>query len=398
MKKFWIFICIVIVFTTIISFVYCADINNNENLNKTNTKEDNKTEAIDELEFIESIESKEPTEHTKHLEPTESEEPIDSIETSKEIQEEEKKEATISMVGDMTFVKSVDTNIKKHGEGYILEGYGPYMKKSDIVLGNLETSVSLRGKAMENKEYTFRSSPAALKALKDNNFTAVSIANNHVLDYGRDAFSDTLNNLDKVGMLYAGGGRNKKEANAGVIIEKNGITVGFLAFSKVIPKVDWYATNIRSGIIGSYKVHEKEFVALIKEIKKNCDVLVVSVHWGKEYATAIRDEEKYIGHSMIDAGADVIMGHHPHVVQGLEIYKDKPIFYSLGNFIFYGFKNKLCNKTIMAEFKVNKKAEITNISIMPGNIINGRPIPMEGSEKEEFLKYFNKLSINYKIN
>lgn len=398
MKKFWIFICIVIVFTTIISFVYCADINNNENLNKTNTKEENKTEAIDELEFIESIESKEPTEHTKHLEPTESEEPIDSIETSKEIQEEEKKEATISMVGDMTFVKSVDTNIKKYGEGYILEGYGPYMKKSDIVLGNLETSVSLRGKAMENKEYTFRSSPAALKALKDNNFTAVSIANNHVLDYGRDAFSDTLNNLDKVGILYAGGGRNKKEANAGVIIEKNGITVGFLAFSKVIPKVDWYATNIRSGIIGSYKVHEKKFVALIKEIKKNCDVLVVSVHWGKEYATAIRDEEKYIGHSMIDAGADVIMGHHPHVVQGLEIYKDKPIFYSLGNFIFYGFKNKLCNKTIMAEFKVNKKAEITNISIMPGNIINGRPIPMEGSEKEEFLKYFNKLSINYKIN
>ena len=307
----------------------------------------------------------------------------------------EKKEITISMVGDMTFVKSVDTIMKKNGDGFILEGYGPYMKKSHIVLGNLETSISKRGKAIEKKEYTFRSRPEVVKVLKDNNFSAVSIANNHILDYGMEAYLDTLDNLKKHGLLYAGGGRNKEEAEKGVIIEKDGIKVGFLAFSKVIYSVDWYAKNTRPGIVGAYKVQEPGFVKTIKEMRKNCDVLVVSVHWGAEGSDQIRDEEKYIGHSMIDAGADIIMGHHPHVVQGIEIYKEKPIFYSFGNFIFYNFRSPLSNQTMMATVTVDDKGNVSKVDIVPGKIINGKPTPMEGVEREKFIKYFNGLNINY---
>jgi poly-gamma-glutamate synthesis protein (capsule biosynthesis protein) len=311
---------------------------------------------------------------------------------------EERKEVTISMVGDIIFYGSVESYMKKYGDHYLLESYGPLMKKSDIVLGNLETSISKRGVPVEDKQYTFRGKPEALKTLKNNNFTAVSIANNHVLDYGVEAFLDTLNYLEKYELLYAGGGRNKEEALKGILIEKNGIKVGFLAFTKVVPLVEWYAGKNKPGIIGAYMVHEKEFVKAIKDMKQNCDVLVVSVHWGKESSTVIREEEQYIGRRMIDAGADIIMGHHPHVVQGIEIYKGKPIFYSLGNFIFTKSRNDLNNKTIMANVTVDKEGNIIDINIIPGNINNGKPTPMEGAEKDSFIKHLNKMNVNYVVN
>lgn len=308
---------------------------------------------------------------------------------------EETKTVTISMVGDMLFYGTVDSYMKKYGDAYVLEGYGPLIKKSDIVLGNLETPMSHRGEPMEEKQYTFRGRPEVLKILKENNFSAVSIANNHVLDYGTDAFLDTLDNLKKYEILYAGGGINREEAEKGAIIERNGIKVGFLAFTKVVPVVDWYAGKNKPGIIGAYKVHEKEFVRIIQEMKMNCDVLVVSVHWGQEGTTTIRDEEKYIGRCMIDAGADIIMGHHPHIVQGIEIYKNKPIFYSLGNFIFTTSKVDICNKTIMANVEVDKEGNISDIHVIPGTIVNGKPTPMEGVERDNFIKYLNSLNVNY---
>lgn len=311
--------------------------------------------------------------------------------------EEENKNITISMVGDMIFYWSVEASMKKYGDGFVLEGYGPLMRQSDIVLGNLETPVSKRGKPMEDKQFTFRGRPEILKILKDNNFSAVSIANNHVLDFGPDAFLDTLDNLREYELLYAGGGRNKDEADKGVIIEKNGIKVGFLAYTKVVPVVDWYAKKNRPGIVGAYKVHEKEFVNAIREAKNNCDVLVVSVHWGKEASTEIKDEEKYIGHSMIDAGADIIMGHHPHVVQGMEMYKGKPIFYSLGNFIFTRSKLDISNKTMMATVTIDGEGKISDIHVIPGTIVSGKPTPMENIEREEFIKYLNSMNINYKL-
>lgn len=311
---------------------------------------------------------------------------------------EEKKEITVSMVGDMIFYWSVESSMKKYGDGFVLEGYGPLMKKSDIVLGNLETSISKRGKPMEDKQFTFRGRPEVLKVLKDNNFSAVSIANNHILDFGTDAFLDTLDNLKKHELMYAGGGRNREEADKGIIIEKNGMKLGFLAFTKVVPVVEWYAKKSKPGITGAYKAHEEEFVRAIKEIKKNCDVLVVSVHWGKEGSTEIRDEEKYIGHSMIDAGADIIMGHHPHVVQGIEMYKNKPIFYSLGNFIFTRSKLDISNKTMMATVIIDDKGNISDMDVIPGNIANGKPTPMEGIAREEFINYLNSLNVNYKLN
>ncbi|SHI43000.1 CapA family protein [Lutispora thermophila] len=317
------------------------------------------------------------------------------LEETKVEEPDEINSITISMVGDMLFYGTVDSYMKKYGDGYVLEGYGPLMRESDIVLGNLETSISYRGEPMKDKQYTFRGRPEVLKVLKESNFHAVSIANNHVLDFGIEAFLDTLDNLEKYEILYAGGGRNREEAEKGTIIEKNGIKVGFLAFTKVVPVVDWYAGKNKPGIIGAYKVHEQEVVRTIQEMRENCHVLVVSVHWGQEGTTTIRDEERYIGHSMIDAGADIVMGHHPHVVQGIEIYKDKPIFYSLGNFIFTTSKMDISNKTIMANVRVDQEGNVLDIHVVPGTIVNGKPTPMEGIERDNFIKYLNGLNVNY---
>ncbi|MGE5630333.1 MAG: CapA family protein [Caulobacteraceae bacterium] len=304
---------------------------------------------------------------------------------------------SISLTGDIMFDKSVGAVFKSKGGDYIFEGYGKYLKESDMVFGNLETALSTIGQPMKDKEYTFRSSPQAAEALKQYNYTALSVANNHVLDFGPRAFIDTLKALENNGVRYSGGGYNRHEAEEGVFIEKNGIKVGFVAFTRVVPSVDWYAGTRKPGIIGAYKVHEAVVLDTIKSLKSQCDILVVSVHWGKEGSVTVRKEEVEIAHKMVDSGADIITGHHPHVVQPIEMYKGKPIFYSLGNFIFTTSHSELCNKTMVATVKVDKEKKIESVKIVPGIIKLGRPFPMEDKQRKEFIEYLNRMNINLKL-
>jgi len=312
-----------------------------------------------------------------------------------QVPEQAAEKLTIALVGDIMFAGHVGDTLRTKGADYIFEGYGEHFKEADIAFANLETAISHRGQPMEDKEFTFRSSPLVAEALKKYNISAVSIANNHVLDYGYDAFEDTLTALENNGVKYSGGGRNKEEALKGTIIEKKGIKVGFIAFSRVVPVVDWYATDKKPGILGAYKVHEPEVLELIRGFKSKCDVLVVSVHWGKEGSLEARDAEIESARNMIDSGADIIMGHHPHVVQGIEIYKDKPIFYSLGNFIFTGSRFEDGNKTIMAKVRISSDKKVESIEVVPGIIKSGRPMPMDEESGRAFLEQMNRYNINY---
>lgn len=313
--------------------------------------------------------------------------------------EDTNEKLTISIVGDMSFASTVESVIKRNGADYIFMPYSKYFLNSDIVLGNLETAVSTRGMAMKDKQYTFKSNPSIVNYLKKYNITALSIANNHILDFGRDAFLDTMKHLKDKEIGYAGGGINQAQALTPLIIEKKGKKIGFLAFSKVIPTVDWYSTTKRSGVVGAYRGHEKSVVNAVKSAKEKCDILIVSVHWGRERENKFGKDEQYMAHKIIDAGADVIMGHHPHVVQGIEMYKEKPIFYSLGNFIFTKSSLSLCNKVMLARISFSNDKKLTQIELVPG-IINepGRPVPMNEKDRVEFFKYLDTLNVNYKIN
>ncbi|KUO76850.1 MAG: hypothetical protein APF77_21445 [Clostridia bacterium BRH_c25] len=321
----------------------------------------------------------------------------ETVQTEEEQEEKEQEELVLSFVGDIMFDKSVAGFIKSKGEDYIFQGYEKHFKGSDIVFGNLETALSNNGEPMEDKEYTFRSSPKLAPFLKKNNFHTMSIANNHVLDYGRAAFVDTMKALKDNGISYGGGGHNKKEASEGVIIEKKGLKIGFIAFTRVTPSVDWYAGAKRPGIIGAYKVHEAEVLEAVGSLRTKCDLLVVSLHWGKEGTTTVGKQESELAHKLVDAGVDVIMGHHSHVVQSFELHKDKLIMYSLGNFIFTTSYSEISNKTIMATVRFDKSGKLKSVEAVPGIVKWGRPVPMEEAQGREFMDYLNKMNINIEL-
>jgi len=310
---------------------------------------------------------------------------------------QEEQELVLSFAGDMMFDKSVAGFIKSKGGDYVFQGYEKYLKSSDAVFGNLETALSSGGKPILDKEHTFRSDPQLADFMRKYNFTAMSLANNHSLDYGRPAFVDSMRHLKDKGICYGGGGHNKKEAIDGVVFKRKGLDIGFIAFTGVVPSVDWYATEKRPGIIGAYKVHEAEVLSAVSSLDSRCDILVVSVHWGKEGSTAVRKQEAELAHKLVDAGADVVMGHHPHVVQSFELYKDKLIMYSLGNFIFTTSYAEISNRTILATARFDGSGKLKAVEAVPGIIKYGRPSPMDEIQSRAYLDDLNKVNINIKL-
>lgn len=297
---------------------------------------------------------------------------------------------TISMVGDMCFDDLVAERMNLKGDEFLFKGYSEYFKTSDFLFGNLETPFTNLDPRKIVKEYHFRSDPRIAGLLKKNGFTALSLANNHMLDSGLTGMDDTIRAMYRYGLGFSGAESSLEKAVKPYFKTVKGIKVGFLAFSKVIPSHDWAAGEEKGGLACAYSWHEKVYEQAIASAKKNCDILVVSVHWGKERVTEVSDDDASTARRMIDAGADMIMGHHPHVVSRMDYYKEKPIFYSLGNFIFTTSNYSEANKTIMARVVVDSDKKIREVSIVPGNIIESAPVPMEGSAKEAFVRRFNE--------
>lgn len=297
---------------------------------------------------------------------------------------------TISLVGDMCFDNLVAERMKQKGDDFLFSGYADYFKNSDILIGNLETPLTSVEPDYIVKEYHFRSNPDVAKFLKKYNFTAVSIANNHILDSGREGLYETVQTLYKNDIGFAGGEYNLEKAVKPFIKRAKGMKIGFLAFTKVIPSYEWAAGERKYGVACAYSWHEKVYKDAIASAKKQCDILVVSVHWGKEGVSEVDADEMSTARKMIDSGADIIMGHHPHVVSGIDYYREKPIFYSLGNFIFTMSNNPESNRTIMARVVVNSRKKIEDVSIIPGNIIESAPVPMQGAEMEAYVRKFMK--------
>lgn len=296
---------------------------------------------------------------------------------------------TISLGGDTLLGDYVGKHIETHGVDYPWESVKEVLLKSDLSLVNLECTVGTTGEP-QDKQYTYRAKPETLQGLVNAGVKGVSLGNNHSLDYGRECFVETLDNLEKYNIKYTGGGKNLSSAYEPAIWEINGIKVGFLGFSRVTPNVDWYATENRAGIVNGYDSNAKNMIEVVKQAKEKVDFLIVSLHWGTELADYPRDNDVTIAKELIDNGADCIMGHHPHVLQGIEFYKNRPIVYSLGNFVF-GAKGDRTTQTMIFNMEINKEG-IINTSIIPGRIKTGQPIISEGEERENTIKLINQLS------
>ncbi|MBW2992959.1 CapA family protein [Candidatus Woesearchaeota archaeon] len=234
----------------------------------------------------------------------------------------------ILLTGDIMLSRGVAKRIKEHGSLFPFENISHILKQGDIVFGNLECPISDRG-TRRNKRYVFRANPESIKGLISAGFNVLSVANNHILDYGSEAFEDTVTFLKQNNILPAG-------QNLAVL---RGI--GFLAYS--------------------FNFSEETILKDIRDAKRKVNFLVVSMHWGKEYSFEPTDDQKRLARLMIDNGADIIAGHHPHVLQLIEKYKNGLIIYSLGNLVFDQYSHQGVKDSMIV--KVNEEMKIEKIPV-----------------------------------
>lgn len=204
---------------------------------------------------------------------------------------------------------------------------------SDIFYVNHEYCISDTGSPLEGKYYTFRANPERMELLKQMGTDIVSLANNHVFDYGKEALLDTTDLLEEAGIPYVGGGRNIEEAKRPIYFIVNGIKIGFVGASNG-EKIQFtpQATEEEPGILRAYDT--TEYNEVISKASQECDYLIAYIHWGTEDSNYYNSDQERWGREFLDAGADIVIGGHPHVLQGIEYVDGKPIIYSLGDFWF----------------------------------------------------------------
>lgn len=237
----------------------------------------------------------------------------------------------LTFLGDIMLDRGVRNSVLKNFAGdysSLFVNLG-VLKKSDIVFANLEGPASDQGQDRHNL-YSFRMDPGVVPALSGAGINVLSVANNHMGDWGKEAFMDTLSRLRENEILYTGGGLGYEEASAPVVMERYGIKLGFLGFSDKGP-ADLAAKENEAGIL---LASDPRFDEIIQTAAKDVDFLIVSFHFGEEYQPKHDARQEELAHRAVDAGAKVVVGAHPHVVQDYEIYRNSFIAYSLGNFIF----------------------------------------------------------------
>lgn len=265
------------------------------------------------------------------------------------------------------------------------------MKSADIMMLNNEFAYSTRGKKAANKSYTFRAKPSRVNLLKEMGVDIVSLANNHALDYGRYALADTFKTLDQAGINYIGAGRNMNRAKSPVYYTVGNKKIAYVAASRVVYSGDWYATNTKSGMIGTYD--PALFIKSIRKAAKNSDYVVAFLHWGVERKSHPESYQRALARKYIDAGADLVVGCHPHVLQGFEYYKGKPIAYSLGNFWF----NNAYQNTGLLKLYLNKDGK-TKLQILPAKAQNAYTYLMKDTlSKKQYWKTMQNISYGITI-
>jgi len=266
----------------------------------------------------------------------------------------------LAFAGDLMLDRGVKNSVRKNFNNDYSKLFekskdlSELLKESDIVFANLEGTVSDQGTDQKNL-YSFRMDPSVIPALKGAKISVLSLANNHIGDWGRIAFIDTLSRLKENEILYTGGGNTKKEAETPVIIEKYGMKIGFLGFSDKGPEY-MKATDDKAGIL---LASDPDFDEIIKNASTQVDYLIVSFHFGEEYKTKHDARQEKLAHKAIDDGAKIVIGAHPHVTEDTEVYKNGYIAYSLGNFIFDQSWSAPTMQGMILEMKLYKDGSIS---------------------------------------
>jgi len=228
-------------------------------------------------------------------------------------------------VGDILLDRGIRKKIAEYGVDYPFELIAPFSSGFDLAFCNLECPVSAQGTST-GKVYCFRADTAFFTGVTDAGFDIFSLANNHIIDWGLAACLDTKDLIERHGLVAVGAGKTDLDARTPRIVRKHGLTFAFAA----------YVGKPLAGMlpVGPAQASCDEIVREIRQVRDQVDFIIISMHWGTEYEHIPEEHQVTWAHRLIDAGADLIIGHHPHVLQSFEVYKERFILYSLGNFVF----------------------------------------------------------------
>ncbi|MDH3973781.1 MAG: CapA family protein [Deltaproteobacteria bacterium] len=296
---------------------------------------------------------------------------------------------TFVAVGDIMMGRHIGKYMKKKGDLYPFMNFITPFRKADIVFANLESVLGDKSdkEFFPKKPYNFIAPLKTADTLKMLGFNVLSMANNHAMDYGPSPVTKTRNILIKRGISPFGAGKNLDEARTPAIKTVKNIKFGFLGYSNGHSHLV-YASKKRAGAV-PYRL--KIMLEDINSLRSKVDILVVSLHWGVEYEKFPTKKQIKVAHQLIDAGADIILGHHPHVMQGIEFYKGKLIVYSLGNFLF-DQKHKDTPRSFMLVMKFKNK-KLARAYVEPLDRFNSfYPKIARGKRGEEILKELRRIS------
>jgi poly-gamma-glutamate capsule biosynthesis protein CapA/YwtB (metallophosphatase superfamily) len=288
---------------------------------------------------------------------------------------------SLTAVGDTNLGGDMSPILAANGYAYPWSALGDTMRSTTLTFANLECTLSYVGSAIPGKSFTFRGDPAALPFLRDQGgVDVVSQANNHSRDYGGQSLVDCLGYLDANGTKHCGAGVDYASAHTPAYLDANGLRIAFLAYDDIAYS-GWYAGAGYPGDCNPAEVGQ--MAADIKTARANADLVVVSFHWGTERKYTPDASQTSYGHYAIDCGADLVLGHHPHVVQGFEIYKGKFMANSLGNFVFSP-GSEAGHYTVITRLDLDSRGFL-GATVRPVYISNGRPQLMGGSSGNSWI-------------
>jgi poly-gamma-glutamate capsule biosynthesis protein CapA/YwtB (metallophosphatase superfamily) len=262
------------------------------------------------------------------------------------------------------------------------------LREADIAMVNLECPITDRG-VRQSKPFTFRMRPECSPAVREAGIDIVNLANNHIYDFGKDGLFDTIEYLDSLGVLHVGAGRTAQEAHRGVVMDIRNVKIGFLGY---------YGGGEAPAARGMNPgVADRNIQAIARDVGRmrrqdSVEYVVVSFHWGVEKAQYPEASQVSFAHAAIDAGANVVIGHHPHVLQGIERYKDGVIVYSLGNFIFGG-NSRSSYTTAVFEIRLTRTG--AEYAVVPVGVHRWRATLLEGDEADSVREHIRQLSARF---
>jgi gamma-polyglutamate biosynthesis protein CapA len=300
---------------------------------------------------------------------------------------------TMTMVGDVMLGRYVENVINQHGPKYLFRYVKPYFDQSDYVSGNFETPVlkhDVSKYTVVDKKVHLYTNEKAVQAVKNTGFTIMNLANNHMMDFEEKGLNDTIDSFRGSKMDYVGAGKNFNEAKNHINYKDiNGVRVATLGFTDI--HLPGSITIIGKG--GILSANPDTLFEMIEKAKNplygNADLVVVNVHWGEEYDSEASPRQKELAKAMVNAGADIIVGHHPHVLQSFDVYKQGIIFYSLGNFVFdQGWTRT--KDSVMVQYSLAESGKAT-INVVPLHIQEATPKPVTSYlNKEKIYRQLTK--------